>query len=185
MNLSLQIESLIFASDSPLKQKDILQSLKVIEVEIRETDLQEILEKLLKKYQNVDFPFQIVEIAEGYTFMTKEVYHDTIAGLVAQRNKKRLSRSALETLSIIAYKQPITKSEVEEIRGVNSDYAVGKLLERELIESKGRADKPGKPMLYGTTDVFMDHFGLKNLSDLPQLRDIPRDESDSEKAINA
>jgi len=100
-----------------------------------------------------------------------------------QTTKKRLSRAAMETLSIIAYKQPVTKSEMEKIRGVSCDYAVQKLLEKELVDIKGRSDGPGKPLLYGTSEKFMDYFGLKNLGELPKPKDFKEPDSEiGEKA---
>jgi segregation and condensation protein B len=113
-----------------------------------------------------------LEIAGGYQFLTKGAYHNTVGVYLKQTMKKRLSRSALETLSIIAYKQPVTKSELERIRGVNCDYAIQKLLEKELVAIQGRSDGPGRPLLYGTSDKFMDYFGLKSLDDLPKPKEF-------------
>jgi len=114
----------------------------------------------------------------GYQFLTKPAYQASIGILLKQQSKRRLSNSALETLSIIAYKQPVTKSEVENIRGVNCDYAVQKLLEKGLVEIKGKSDGIGRPLLYGTSPSFMEYFGINDLSELPTPKDFaPPDEN--------
>ena len=114
----------------------------------------------------------MLEIAEGYQFLTKGAYHNTVGTLLKQKTRKRLSRAALETLAIVAYKQPVSKSEIEKIRGVNSDYALQKLLEKELVSIVGRSEGPGKPLLYGAGDKFMNYFGLKSIKDLPQPKEF-------------
>ena len=111
--------------------------------------------------------------------MTKPEYHDIIGTWLKNQSNKKLSTASLETLSIIAYKQPVTKSEIEAIRGVNADYTVQKLLEKELCEIIGRDEGPGRPLLYGTTDKFMNYFGLKDITDLPKLKEIENDEENS------
>jgi len=111
-------------------------------------------------------------IAGGYMFMTKPIYHRIIGDFLKITSKKKLTKAALETLSIIAYKQPITKSEIESIRGVNADYAVQKLLEKELVEIEGRADSPGRPLLYATSTKFLNHFGIEGTNDLPKLKEF-------------
>ena len=109
--------------------------------------------------------------------MTKPAYQASICILLKQQSKKRLSNSALETLAIIAYKQPITKSEAEQIRGVNCDYSVQKLLEKELVEVKGKSEGVGRPILYGTSQKFMDYFGINDLKDLPAPKDFNKEEN--------
>ena len=110
--------------------------------------------------------------------MTKPAYQASIGILLKQQSKKRLSTSALETLSIIAYKQPVTKSEIEQIRGVNCDYTVQKLLEKELVEIKGKAESIGRPLLYGTSTRFMDYFGINSIKDLPTPKDFSPPENE-------
>ena len=122
------------------------------------------IQKLMEK--------ELVEIAGGYQFLTKGAYHNTVAIHLKQTTKKRLSQAALETLALIAYKQPVIKSELEEIRGVSCDYALQKLLEKELVFIAGRSDGPGRPLLYGTTDKFMDYLGINNIQDLPKPKDF-------------
>jgi segregation and condensation protein B len=114
----------------------------------------------------------LVDIADGYQFMTKGAYHNTIAIHLKQTTKKRLSQAAMETLAIIAYKQPVSKSELEEIRGVSCDYAVQKLLEKELVVIGGRSEGPGRPLLYNTSDKFMDYLGIRSMNDLPKPKDF-------------
>jgi len=130
------------------------------------------IDQLKEKYQSDDFAIEIVEISNGYRFMTKGAYYNTVATYLRQSTKKKLSKSALETLSIIAYKQPVIKSELEQIRGVSCDYSIQKLLEKELIEIEGRSEGPGRPLLYATSPKFMDYFGLKSIEDLPKTKDI-------------
>jgi segregation and condensation protein B len=113
----------------------------------------------------------------GYQFLTKPAYQVSIGILLKQQSQKRLSTAQLETLAIIAYKQPITKGEVEQIRGVNSDYSVQKLLEKELIEIKGKSDGAGRPLIYGTSDKFMEYFGINSMQELPHPKDFSQPEN--------
>lgn len=124
------------------------------------------------QFQHDDFAFELIEIAGGYQFLTKGAYHNTVAVHLKQTTKKRLSQAAIETLAIVAYKQPVSKSELEEIRGVNCDYALQKLLEKELVMITGRSEGPGRPLLYGTSEKFMDYMGINSLQDLPKLKDF-------------
>lgn len=172
-SLMQHIEALIFVSEQAITLKEIKNTLEeIFEQNIEKEVILQIIETLKEKYNHEDFAFSIIEISEGYQFMTKEKYHETVGILLKQKTKKRLSKAALETLSIIAYKQPITKTEVEQIRGVNSDYSIQKLLEKELVTIVGRSEKPGRPLLYSTSPKFMDYFGIKSLKDLPKVKDI-------------
>jgi segregation and condensation protein B len=120
--------------------------------------------------------FRVRAVAGGYQLLTEPAYQAAVEALIKQKSRRRLSTSMLETLAIIAYKQPITKQTIEQIRGVGCDYAVQKLLEKELIELRGKAETVGRPVLYGTTPRFLHGFGLNDLRDLPQLRDVTADE---------
>ncbi len=172
------IEALIFCSPKPLTEKEILECLiEMFEAEIPETDITSSLEKISEKYKDDEYSFELVKSGGGYQFLTKPAYQASIGILLKQQSKKRLSNSSLETLAIIAYKQPITKTEIEQIRGVNCDYAVTKLLEKELVEVKGKSDTIGRPMLYGTSQKFMDYFGINDLKDLPTPKDFAVDEN--------
>ena len=174
MNLLKQnIEALIFASEESITLKEISVSLKnVFDWELSDDEILSAVSELKEKYSSEEFSFELTEIAGGYQFLTKKDFFDAVSALLKHKSQKRLSTSALETLSIIAYKQPVTKTEVEQIRGVNCDYTVQKLLEKELIEIKGKSDTPGRPLIYVTSKSFMDYFGISSVKDLPQLKDI-------------
>ena len=173
------IEALIFCSPDPLNQKDLQQCLsEMFEAEVPIQDIEQAIAILEEKYQSEQFPFSIAHSGDGYQFLTKPAYQASISILLKHKSKKRLSASALETLSIIAYKQPITKGEIEQLRGVNCDYAVQKLLEKQLIEIVGKSDSIGRPVLYGTTPRFMDYFGINTLKDLPVPKDFKSEENE-------
>lgn len=179
--LHKHIESLIFCSQEPIKIADIAKCLKeLFDSETKEAVIHEAITELQKKYSDDSFSFEICKVAGGYQFMTKPAFQASVSILLKQKSKRRLSNSALETLSIIAYRQPITKSEVEQIRGVNCDYTIQKLLEKELLDIKGKADTVGKPLLYGTNDKFMEYFGINDLSELPQPKDFAPETDSSE-----
>jgi len=169
------IEALIFSSDESLSSGEIINAIKGIDgndTEISEKDIEETVEQLNKAYLNDKRAFKIVKIANGFLYSTTEDYAKYIGFLSSEKTKRRLSSAALETLSIIAYKQPITKPEIETIRGVNSDHIVNSLLEKNLISIKGRSESIGRPLLYTTTGEFLKYFGLYSLTDLPKPREI-------------
>jgi segregation and condensation protein B len=167
------IEALIFASDKSISEEEIFQVLsELIDGGIKVEDIKGHLEQIRLKYQELNLAIELVQLNGGYQFLTKKDYYQVINQLQVQRSKKKLSQAALETLSIIAYKQPITKLDVEQIRGVNCDYTVHKLLEKELISIKGKAETVGKPILYGTSSLFMDYFGINSTKDLPQMNEL-------------
>ena len=169
------IEALIFSSDDSLSAEEIIRAVKAIDgedIELNKTDVDSTVDLLNQKYTENGNAFRILRIANGYLYATSEAFAKYVGYLSSERAKRRLSQAALETLSIIAYKQPITKPELESIRGVNSDYILTTLLEKNLITIKGRAETVGRPLLYGTTDEFLKYFGLNNLSDLPKPREI-------------
>ncbi len=171
--LDLYIEALVFAAQYALNLNELR---KVLQETFGQSFSKDIVAKNIRqiqdKYGAEEHAIQLVEIAGGYLFMTKPQYHKIIGDFLKMTSKKKLTKAALETLSIVAYKQPIPKSEIESIRGVASDYSVQKLLEKELVEIVGRHEGPGRPLLYGTTIKFLDHFGLKNTKDLPKLKEI-------------
>jgi segregation and condensation protein B len=172
-NLSWYIEALIFATDTAISTEDIRSAMNNSFDQDFELDfIQDQIDGIVEKYLKDEYVTQLMPIAGGYQFLTKPIYHKVIGDYLRQTEKKRLSRSAMETLSIVAYKQPLTKTMVESIRGVNCDYALQKLLEKELVEIKGREDGPGRPLLYGTTIKFLDHFGIKDMKELPNLKDL-------------
>ena len=169
----LHIEAIVFAATQAVTIREIKVCLeKVFEKKVSKQEIAEMLDTLIEKYQNDEYSYELVKVSEGYLFLTKPLYHQSISYYLNQKAKRRLSNAAMETLSIIAYKQPITKAEMEQIRGVSCDYSVQKLLEKDLIAMKGRSEKPGRPMLYGTSDFCMNYFGLSSMKDLPKLKDI-------------
>ncbi len=171
--IDLYIEALLFAAEHALSETDIRNAINVsFDQSFKIAYVDEQIAKIRAKYDQEELALQLVPIAGGYMFMTKPQYHKVIGDYLRQNEKKRLSKSALETLSIVAYKQPITKSEMESIRGVGCDYTIQKLLEKELVEIKGRHDGPGRPLLYGTTVKFLDHFGIKDTKELPNLKEF-------------
>ncbi len=169
------IEALIFASDEVITAGEIINAIRKIdgeEIEITPNDIDNCIDTLNNNYQKTEASFLIIKIAGGYSFSTKPDYAKYLGYLSTEKSKRRLSQAALETLAIIAYKQPITKPEIESIRGVNSDYMINTLLEKNLITIKGRAETIGRPLLYSTTDEFLKYFGLNKISDLPKPREI-------------
>jgi segregation and condensation protein B len=169
------IEALIFASDEPISENEIIRAIKGIdgeEIDISIMEIQNCIENLNEKYEANKNSYKILKIAGGYLFATSENTAKYVGFLSSEKSKRRLSQAALETLAIIAYKQPVTKPELEQIRGVNSDYIINTLLEKKLITISGRAESIGRPLLYTTTDEFLKYFGLYNLSDLPKPREI-------------
>jgi segregation and condensation protein B len=130
-----------------------------------------------KQFRDDSYAFELVEIAGGWQFLTKGAYHNSVAVHLRQTTRKRLSQAALETLALVAYKQPVSKSELEEIRGVSCDYALQKLLDKELVFITGRSEGPGRPLLYGTTEKFMDYLGINSLTDLPKPKEFRDDEN--------
>lgn len=181
--LSNHIEALVFCASKPITSKEIQNCLsEMFEAEIPEQDIAKGLADVEEKFAKDTFSFELVESGGGYQFLTKPAYQSSISILLKQQSNKRLSTSALETLSIIAYKQPITKSEIEQVRGVNCDYTVQKLLEKELVEIKGKSEAVGRPIIYGTSEKFMDYFGINDLKELPTPKDFPTEEEQSATA---
>lgn len=176
-NLIPHIEALIFASEKPLTTLEITdlinQAFGFMEDKITLDQIESAIEGILEKYKAEFYPFEVRESGGGWQFLTKKDFHKTVAQLNGDRFLKRLSTAALETLSIVAYKQPVTKSDIEAIRGVSSDYAIQKLLEKDLIVITGRNENmPGHPLVYGTSKNFMDYFGLNTTEDLPKLKEV-------------
>lgn len=171
------IEALIFASDKPLSSLEITElvntALGFIEDRANLDQVEAAIEGIKEKYDAEFYAFELKQSGGGWQFLTKPEYHKTVALINGDKFIKRLSAAALETLAIIAYKQPITKSEIEAIRGVNCDYAVQKLLEKELIVISGRNEEAvGKPLIYGTSKSFMDYFGINSPEELPQINEV-------------
>jgi segregation and condensation protein B len=166
------VEAIIFASENEMTLKEIKDILDAMKIDTTLTEIEEYINLLNEEYDRNNNAFHIVNIAGGYQFATRKQYAGFLGKLYSEAHRKKLSPSALETLAIIAYKQPITRAEIEFIRGVNVDYIVNSLLERDLITIKGRAQGPGRPILYGTTNNFLKVLGLNSLDELPRLREI-------------
>jgi len=171
------IEVLIFASEKPLTSLEIVEQINnafgFMDERVSLDQVESCLDGIREKYASEFYPFEVKESGGGWQFLTKKDFHKTITQLNGDKFLKRLSNAALETLAIIAYKQPITKGEIESIRGVNSDYSVQKLLEKELIVIAGRNEKmPGHPLIYTTSKSFMDYFGINTTEDLPKIREV-------------
>jgi len=174
------IEALLFASNKPLMVKEIRRIVKGL----KPSEVQKIVEELGAEYDRENRSFQIREIAGGYEISSRTCYSGWIRKLEAQKRSRQASQSALETLAIMAYKQPVTRQEIEELRGVSASGVVATLLDRGLIGIVGRKEVPGRPFLYGTTERFLEHFGLPSLDEMPQIAEIrelvekavPRDE---------
>ncbi len=176
--LHTHIEALIFCATEPITISEIQECMsEMFEAKIDTDEIENAIFTIQEKYQDPQYAFSITAIAGGYQFLTKPEYQASIGILLRQKSKKKLSTSALETLAIIAYKQPITKHDCESIRGVNCDYVINKLLEKELIELKGKANTIGKPILYGTSKKFMEYFGISSLDELPLPKDFKVDDN--------
>jgi len=175
------IEALVFASERPLDTSELVDlvnnALAFIEDRVTPEQVDGAIEAIREKYSSEFYAFEMKESGGGWQFLTKKEYHKTVAQLNGEKFLKKLSTASLETLAIIAYKQPVTKSEIEIIRGVNCDYAVQKLLEKELVLIAGRKeDAIGKPLIYTTSKSFMDYFGINSPEDLPKIKEVLMEE---------
>lgn len=171
--ISQYIEALIFASDTSIRLEEIILSLQAALGEnISDEEVLGYIADITNKYQQLNSALELHKIGGGYQFLTKKEMLPVIQQLHIQRSKKKLSQATLETLSIIVYRQPITKLEVEQIRGVNCDYTIQKLLDKDLISISGKANGPGRPILYALSQYFLDYFGINSIADLPHLKDI-------------
>ncbi|MCX8070030.1 MAG: SMC-Scp complex subunit ScpB [Thermodesulfovibrionales bacterium] len=166
------IEAIIFSSSGPIAVKDLQKVININEQEIMNA-----INQLIEEYSKRDSGIKIIEIAGGYQMATRPEYGTWIRKFKKNTHSSKLSQASLETLAIIAYKQPMTKLEIDHIRGVNSDGAVKSLIDRRLIKIVGKKEAPGRPFLYGTTNDFLQYFGLKNLTELPPINDFIKEEA--------
>ncbi|MEP6713502.1 MAG: SMC-Scp complex subunit ScpB, partial [Ferruginibacter sp.] len=183
------IEALIFASDKPLTAPEITElvnsALGFIEDRASQDQVESAIEGIREKYDSEFYAFELKQSGGGWQFLTKPAYHKTVALINGDKFIKKLSIASLETLAIIAYKQPITKSEIESIRGVNCDYAVQKLLEKDLVIISGRnEDAVGKPLIYATSKSFMDYFGINSADELPKISEVLMEELVKATVVN-
>ena len=189
-NLITHIEALVFASEKPLTAIEITELVNsafgFMDDKIVIDQVETSIDGVKEKYSAEFFPFELRESGGGWQFLTKRDYHQTIAQLNGDKFLKRLSTAALETLAIIAYKQPITKSDIEAIRGVNCDYSIQKLLEKELIIISGRNETMvGKPLIYSTSRHFMDYFGINSSDELPKISEVLAEQIVTPTLVNA
>jgi segregation and condensation protein B len=189
-NLITHTEALIFASEKPLTSLEIVELINnafgFLDDKIVIDQIETSIEGIKEKYSAEFYPFELRQSGGGWQFLTKNEFHRTIAQLNGDKFLKKLSSAAMESLAIIAYKQPITKSEIEAIRGVNSDYSIQKLLEKELVVITGRNETMvGKPLVYGTSKHFMDYFGINNAADLPKINEVLAEQIVEPTLVNA
>ena len=189
-NLITHIEALIFASEKPLTSLELVDLINnafgFLDDKVVIDQVEASIEGIKEKYSAEFYPFELRQSGGGWQFLTKKEFHQTIAQLNGDKFLKRLSTAAMESLAIIAYKQPITKSEIEAIRGVNSDYSIQKLLEKELIVIIGRNENQvGKPLLYATSRNFMDYFGINSPDELPKINEVLAETMISPTLVNA
>lgn len=171
LNKMAALEAILFAMGESVELKKLAET---IEEEPEVT--RELLEKIMEKYQDGDHGIELISLESAYQFVTKPDYYDTLVKIAKTPRRISLTDSVVETLSIIAYKQPVTRLEIETIRGVSSDHAINRLLEYDLIEELGRKDAPGRPILFGTTEQFLRSFGVKSLKDLPEMNTLQIEE---------
>lgn len=164
VKLASLVEALLFAQGNSISIDKLCEIF-----EVGKKELKAAVALLKEKYDKEDSGIELVELENNLQLATKAFAYDYLTKLVKNAPRYVLSDSVLETLSIVAYKQPVTRAEIEKIRGVSCDHAINKLLEYELIEEVGRLDAPGKPLLFGTTEQFLRSFGVKSLTDLPQM----------------
>lgn len=162
------IEALIFASSKPITPAEIRKVAKSLTPGM----IKDYAAQIQKEYQDTNRPFDLVEVAGGYEITTKKEFAPWIFKIELQKKVKQASHSALETLAILAYKQPLTRAEIEELRGVDTSGVMSTLMEKDFVKIVGKKEVPGRPFLYGTTDKFLEHFGLKDLTDLPNIDEI-------------
>ena len=162
------IEAILFAAGKPLRARQIADAVESVDARA----VRRLLKQLAFEYDEAERGFQIIEVQKGFQLIAREAYAPWVRRLFTKEVSAKLTPAALEALAIVAYQQPVTRADVDEIRGVNSGSVMSSLIERNLINITGRKDSPGRPFLHGTTDRFLEHFGLKNINDLPTLEEI-------------
>src|SRR5215467_1466164 len=193
MSLTRVIEALLFSAQKPLSIREIATAIKgAVDpaaaepnefARVREAEVAAALEQLKIEYVEQQRAFQLIEKAEGWQLATDPQYAQWVRQLFPAAKPARLTAPALETLAIIAYRQPITRADVEAVRGVNIDGVLQTLMERGLVKIAGRAEIPGRPLLYETTQFFLDHFGLRNLDELPNVEELRRRDLPSARSV--
>lgn len=164
------IEALLFAATKPLMVNEIRKVIKTV----TPSQIQQYVQQIREEYVEQRRSFEVIEVAGGYEIATRKEFAPWIMRIELQKKAKQVTMSALETLAILAYKQPITRAEIEDLRGVDVSGVVNTLMERDLIKIVGRKEVPGRPFMYGTTEKFLEHFGLKSLAELPSIEEIKK-----------
>lgn len=178
LELPHAVEALVFASEKPLDARQIASLLASLWPEpVSTAEVQGVLDQLVLEWGQRPGGFELVQTGGGYCYLTRSAFLPLVQKAVLEQSKRKLSVASLETLAIVAYKQPVSKSEVEQIRGVNCDFSIQKLLEKKLIRISGKGDGPGRPTLYSTSELFMDYFGINSIKQLPQLKDLEQEEN--------
>lgn len=167
-NLKSAIEALIFASEKPVTIEQIKKALGGLDA----AGVNKVIEELKNEYDSLNRGIRIIEVAGGFQMITRPIFAHFLKKLFKNRNSERLSKPALESLAIIAYKQPLTKAEIESLRNVNVDGVMKSLIDKNLIRICGRKKLPGRPFVFGTTREFLEHFGLKSLQELPKMEEF-------------
>ena len=180
-NVKSVIEALLFASEKPL----LVEQVKEVLDHLGNEEIKKLLAELSAEYETTGRGMRIVEVAGGFQMVTSSDFAPFLRKLYKQRKSERLSKSALETLAIIAYKQPVSRGEIGSIRSVNVDNMVNSLLDKGLIRISGRKKSPGRPFVYGTTRQFMEYFGLKSLAELPKFEEFASFAQNKEAEIEA
>lgn len=167
------IQVIIFTATEPVKTTFIIEIIRQLHrEELSQIQVQEMIDDINRGYAETGAVFSIVQIAGGYQLLTLREFDPIISHVQSNLVRKKLSNASLETLSIVVYKQPVTKAVIESIRGVNSDYALQRLLEKSLVKIVGRSEEVGRPLLYAAGDKFLEHFGLNAMTDLPKLKEF-------------
>ncbi len=169
INLKAAVEAVLFATGSAVEESRLMAALGTEEEPVNKKTFKEAVESLMKDYESEDRGIRIIELDGKYQLCTKNEYYDVLGRIVNMPKKHSLTDVLLETLSIVAYKQPVTRAEIEKIRGVSCSHAVNKLVEYNLICEVGRLDAPGHPILFGTTDDFLRSFGISSMDELPDI----------------
>ena len=173
--LKAAVEAIIFSIGDPVELETIAGAL-----EMSEEDIKPVIEELMRDYESDERGMKLIALENSYQFVTKKEYYEPLIRIASNPKKPVLTESLMETLSIIAYRQPVTRGEIERIRGVSSDHAVGKLMEYGLIEELARLDAPGRPILFGTTEEFLRRFGMDSKESLPPIDPVAEEDFKAE-----
>jgi segregation and condensation protein B len=176
--LEARIEAVLFAMGNSVEIMQLCEALKESEAEIRAA-----AEELRSRYENAGSGIKLLELDGAYQLVTKPEFYEDLVSIAKHPKKPVLTDTLMETLSVIAYRQPVTKADIEKIRGVSSDHAVNRLIEFELVKEVGRVNAPGRPILFGTTEEFLRRFGFSSLDDMPQMDPVKEEDIKAEAEV--